>query len=104
MRGESAMRRSGRRSSGGATSAIAASRGSQSATVRAIGPAWSSDGASGTIPSSGTRPRVGLIVAVPQNADGIRSDPAVSVPVAAGVVPAASAAAEPPLDPPADRV
>ena len=33
----------------------------------------------------------------------MRSDPAVSVPVAAGVVPEASAAPEPPLEPPAER-
>ena len=33
----------------------------------------------------------------------MRSDPAVSVPVAAGVIRAASAAAEPPLEPPAVR-
>ena len=47
-------------------------------------------------------PRVGLIADVPQHAEGIRSEPAVSVPVAAGVIRAASAAAEPPLDPPGD--
>ena len=55
------------------------------------------------MPRIGTRPRVGLIVDVPHMAEGMRSDPAVSVPVAAGVVREASAAAEPPLDPPADR-
>ena len=48
-------------------------------------------------------PRVGLIVEVPHIADGIRSEPAVSVPVAAGVMRAASAAAEPPLEPPGER-
>ena len=82
---------------------MAASSGSQSITLRAIGPAWSNVEASGTIPRSGTRPRVGFTVDVPHSADGIRSDPAVSVPVAAGVVRAASAAAEPPLEPPAER-
>ena len=46
---------------------------------------------------------MGLIVDVPQIADGMRSEPAVSVPVAAGTIRAASAAAEPPLEPPADR-
>ena len=59
---------------------------------------------SGTTPASETSPRVGLIAEVPQHAEGIRSEPAVSVPVAAGVMRAASAAAEPPLDPPGDRV
>ena len=53
--------------------------------------------------ASAPLPRVGLIVDVPQTADGMRSDPAVSVPVAAGTIRAASAAAEPPLDPPAER-
>jgi hypothetical protein len=102
-RGETTTRRSGARSAGASMPASAASNGSQSATVRAIGPAWSSDRESGTTPRSGTRPRVGLIVAVPQTADGMRSEPAVSVPVAAGVMRAASAAAEPPLEPPAER-
>ena len=40
---------------------------------------------------------------VPHSAEGIRSDPSVSVPSAAGTIPAASAAAEPPLEPPAER-
>ena len=48
-------------------------------------------------------PRDGFSVDVLQSADGIRSEPAVSVPVAAGVMPAASAAAEPPLEPPGER-
>jgi hypothetical protein len=102
-RGESATRRSGRRSGGGDVAASAASSGSQSATLRAIGPAWSSVGPSGKMPRIDTRPRVGLMVEVPHSADGMRNDPAVSVPVAAGVVCEASAAAEPPLEPPGDR-
>src|SRR5205085_269510 len=96
-------RRGSRRSAGGVSPAIAANSGSQSGSVRVIGPPWSNVGASGTIPRIETRPRVGLIVAVPHNADGMRRDPAVSVPVAAGTVLLASAAAEPPLEPPADR-
>ena len=71
--------------------------------MRAIGPAWSRLQESGTTPFSETLPRVGLIVEVPEHADGIRSDPAVSVPVAAGTMRAASAAADPPLEPPAER-
>ena len=74
-----------------------------SATLRAIGPGWSSVGLSGMQPSSGTRPWVGLIEQTPDSAAGIRSEPAVSVPTAAGTMRAASAAAEPPLDPPAVR-
>ena len=84
-------------------SAMACRIAAQSATVRAIGPGWSSEGAIGMIPSSGIRPCVGLIADVPQQADGIRSDPHVSLPRAAGVIRAASAAALPPLDPPATR-
>jgi enoyl-[acyl-carrier protein] reductase II len=48
-------------------------------------------------------PRVGLIVDVPHSAEGMRSEPAVSVPVAAGTWLDASAAPEPPLEPPAER-
>ena len=87
----------------GSTPASAASSGSQSRTARAIGPRWSKVGASGTIPRSETSPRVGLIVDVPHSAEGIRSEPAVSVPVATGTWPEASAAPEPPLEPPAER-
>ena len=84
-------------------SAIACSRALQSASERAIGPAWSSVTASGTIPPIGTRPWVGLIALMPDIAAGMRTEPAVSVPVATGTIRAASAAADPPLDPPADR-
>ena len=81
-----------------ASSAIA-----QSPRVRAIGPGWSRLPLSGKTPRSGSAPRVGLIVDVPDSADGMRSEPAVSVPVASGIIPAASAAAEPPLEPPGVR-
>ena len=60
-------------------------------------------GTSGTMPRNDSSPRVGLIVDVPHSADGMRNEPAVSVPVAAGVMRAASAAPEPPLEPPAER-
>ena len=43
------------------------------------------------------------MVDVPQMAEGMRSEPAVSVPVAAGVVCEASAAPLPPLEPPGPR-
>ena len=62
------------------------------ATVRAIGPGGRRSAASGTIPRIETRPRVGLIVDVPHSAEGMRSEPAVSVPVAAGTCRDASAA------------
>ncbi len=51
----------------------------------------------------GTRPRCGLSPNRPQHAAGMRIEPAPSVPSAAAARPAATAAAEPPLDPPAMR-
>src|SRR4051794_25237140 len=75
----------------------------QSATVRAMGPTWSKVEARGKQPAVGTSPNVGLKPTVPQQADGALIDPAVSEPSAASAIPAASAAAEPPLDPPAMR-
>ena len=48
------------------------------------------------------RPRDGLIPNSPHTLDGIRIDPPPSLPCAAGARPAATAAAAPPLDPPAD--
>ena len=48
-------------------------------------------------------PFVGLSPASPQNAAGIRIEPPPSVAVAMAVMPAASAAAEPPLEPPGDQ-
>src|SRR5215217_676796 len=75
----------------------------QSATDRAIGPAWSKLGASGKQPSIGTRSKVGLNPTRPHQADGIRIEPPESEPSATSARPAATAAAEPPLDPPATR-
>ena len=73
-----------------------------SATVLAIGPTWESvpNGLGGY---TGTRPWVGLRPTMPQKLAGIRIDPAPSVPTASGPRPAATAAAAPPLDPPAVR-
>ena len=48
-------------------------------------------------------PFVGLSPARPQNAAGIRMEPPPSVAVAIAAMPAASAAPEPPLDPPGDQ-
>src|SRR5204863_9023423 len=73
------------------------------ATSRAIGPAWSKLGASGKQPVIGTRPHVGLKPVTPQHAAGMRIEPPESVPSAASASPVTSAAAEPPLDPPATR-
>src|SRR5215470_14319632 len=80
--------------------AHASNRIARSAAVRAMKPGVSSDGASGTLPPRGTRPKVGLMPATPQSAAGIRMDPPVSLATAAGTRLAATAAAEPPLEPP----
>ena len=58
----------------------------------------------GTTPSVGTRPVVGRWPVTPQNAAGIRTDPAVSVPSATSTSPAATAAPLPPLEPPVIRL
>src|SRR5947209_1047447 len=50
-----------------------------------------------------TRPRLGFIPTIPQHAAGIRIEPPPSDPVAAGTIPAATAAAEPPEEPPGVR-
>ena len=57
------------------------------ATSRAIGPIVSSDGASGHTPSTGMRPHVVLRPTVPQHADGLRIEPAVSLPMATSTSP-----------------
>ena len=51
-----------------------------------------------------TRPRASLIPNRPQTLAGIRTEPPPSLPCANGTSPAATAAAAPPLDPPAERV
>ncbi len=47
---------------------------------------------------------MGFIPTIPQRAAGWRMEPPVSVPIAHGARPAATAAAEPPLEPPGTRV
>src|SRR5258708_35516053 len=47
-----------------------------------------------------TRPYVGLSPVMPQHADGMRIEPPVSLPMEPRHIPAATAAAEPPLEPP----
>src|SRR5690606_4599429 len=49
---------------------------------------------------AGSRPVVGLYPATPHQAAGMRVDPAPSLPVASGTMPAATAAAEPAEEPP----
>ena len=72
--------------------------------MRAIGPPtdvvshWLWSGHSGTRPSDGRSPTT------PQNDAGLRSEPPMSEPSASGTIPARSAHAAPPLEPPAERV
>ena len=82
---------------------ITSSSSAASATVRAIGPSTPKPSRSGASGPPETRPRDGLIPNSPQTRTGMRMDPAPSLPWAAGARPAATAAAAPPLDPPADR-
>ena len=83
---------------------IASSSSAASATVRASGPSVDRPVRSGIIGPWEIRPRVGLMPNRPQTLDGIRIEPPPSLPWAAGARPAATAAAAPPLEPPADRL
>src|SRR5512132_309636 len=74
-----------------------------SSTVAPNTPTWSSDDANATRPKRLTRPYVGLTPTMPQKAAGCRTEPPVSEPSAMGTIPAATAAAEPPDDPPGTR-
>ncbi len=56
------------------------------------------------MPARLTRPNVGFRPTIPQHEAGQRIEPPVSVPGASGRMPAASAAAEPPLEPPGTRL
>ena len=75
-----------------------------SLTRRAIGPTVSNHALTGTLPRQEMRPIVGLNPATPQNAEGIRIDPPVSLPMDPTHICAASEAPEPPLEPPGMRV
>ena len=55
-------------------------------------------------PYRDTRPYVGLRPTTPHSAAGWRIDPPVSEPSASGVMPAATATADPPLDPPGNSI
>ena len=83
---------------------ITSSSSAASATVRASGPSVVSPIRSGMSGAFEIRPRDGLIPNRPHTLDGILMDPPPSLPCAAGASPAATAAAAPPLDPPADRL
>jgi hypothetical protein len=63
----------------------------------------SSERLSGITPAVSMLPKAGLNPLTPQSEAGIRIEPPVSVPMAQSHIPAATAAAEPPDDPPATR-
>ncbi|GGX20090.1 hypothetical protein GCM10010353_39070 [Streptomyces chryseus] len=73
-----------------------------SAASRVIGPTWASV-PKGLEGYSGTRPYVGFSPKIPQNDAGMRTEPPPSVPSDSGPAPYATAAALPPLEPPAVR-
>ena len=74
-----------------------------SPTLRANSPGWSRLSTNGNIPSRGRRPKVGLRPKTPQRPAGTLTEPLVSEPRASGTRPAATAAADPPDEPPAMR-
>src|SRR5436309_3077913 len=78
-----------------ADSSSAASR-----TSRVNVPTWSSDDANAMSPYRDTRPYVGFSPTTPHRDAGWRTEPPVSVPSAHTASPAATAAAEPPDEPP----
>ena len=83
--------------------AIASSIAAASRTVRASGPLVPRPV---TSPPSGallTRPRLGLMPTSPLMLAGMRIEPPPSLPCANGTIPAATATAAPPLDPPAEQ-
>src|SRR5665213_11563 len=100
-------------SGGTVTSALVASNGSSpdityvassaSRTDLAHTPIWSRDEPNATRPNRLTRPYVGFTPTTPQNAAGWRTLPPVSDPSAMFTIPAATAAAEPPDEPPGAR-
>src|SRR6266568_1942180 len=85
--------------SAGSGPASAPSSTAASATDRVIGPAVSWTGEIGTMPVRLTRPRVGFTPTIPQALAGLMIEPSVSDPTASGTSPAATATAEPELEP-----
>src|ERR1700737_2391822 len=74
-----------------------------SVTLRVRGPQRSSDSTSGMIPRIETRPYVGFSPTTLQYDAGVRMEPPVSVPSAPKQRSVATAAADPPDDPPGLR-
>src|SRR5229473_727927 len=81
--------------------ATACSISATSPDVRAIGPVTCSVSHSQSVGYVGTNPGDGRSPTTPQKDAGMRSEPPRSVPSASAIMPDASAAAPPPVDPPA---
>src|SRR5262245_49116464 len=74
------------------------------ATARSTDTGTESEGVpGGPMPRMGTTPYVGLWAKTPQKLAGTRNDPPISLPNSRETYPAASAAAEPPEEPPGVR-
>ena len=84
--------------------AITSSSAAASRTVRASEPLVARPTGSPYVGAPEMRPRDGLRPTTPQQLAGIRIDPPPSEPWATGTSPAETAAAAPPLEPPAIRV
>src|SRR6185295_18439959 len=82
--------------------AMTSSMSALSATLRVIGPAWSIVTSMLMMPVYGTSPCVGFIPTMPQNAPGMRIEPPWSPPIARSTSPAATRAALPDDEPPAE--
>ncbi len=74
-----------------------------SATVRASGPKCDSESNWLGRISNGMRPKLGLRPTMPHCAAGMRTEPPMSEPSASGTQPVATAAPEPPEEPPGER-
>src|SRR5262249_58282241 len=74
-----------------------------SSVVKAKSETQSSDRHAGTTPTFDTKPRLGFSPTMLLSPAGTRPEPAVSVPSASGTRPAATATAEPELEPPGLR-
>ncbi len=85
----------------GSAPVVASSSAALSRTLRVMKPSvFMSPGVSSRIAPAGMRPRDGMKPNTPQQLAGMRSEPPMSLPCAAGTTPAATAAAAPPDEPP----
>ena len=87
----------------GSRPAIVRYSSAQSRTVFVIGPTWSRLDANATMPKRETVPYVGRSPTTPHSEAGCLIEPPVSEPSAQGASPPATAAVEPPDEPPGTR-